>query len=369
MNILITGAGGFIARNLILKLNEDNSNNIFKYYRGDSINVLSEYLRSADIIIHLAGENRPQNPELFEQVNVGLTKKICDLIKEYKINIPILFSSSTQAILDNPYGRSKLAAEKLIKEVAEKNGNKVFIYRLPGVFGKWCKPNYNSVVATFCNNMANNLPLKVNDPHTELRLVYIDDLTDSFLKVINNNSLDSSFDINIETEYVVKLSDLVLQLRLFKESRTSLLSQRVGEGFTRALYATYISYLPKDDFSYKIPVHADDRGIFVEMIKTVDSGQFSFFSAHPGITRGGHYHNTKTEKFLVIKGDALFKFRHMITNETISIESSGEAPVIIETIPGWAHDITNIGSNEMFVMLWANEIFDQGKPDTISAEV
>ena len=270
---------------------------------------------------------------------------------------------------NNLYGQSKLAAEETLKNLSITNGNKILIYRLPGVFGKWCKPNYNSVVATFCNNIANDLSITINSPNTNLKLVYIDDVIESFLSNLNQFHDKNVNDIKVNPEHQITLKDLADKIEAFKYSRTSLKSDRVGEGFIRALYATYLSYLPHSKFSYEIPVHGDERGVFVEMLKTPDTGQFSFFTAHPGITRGGHYHDTKNEKFLVINGMACFKFRHMITNETITIETSGKFPKIVETIPGWAHDITNIGDDEMFVALWANEVFDHDRPDTIPAEV
>jgi UDP-2-acetamido-2,6-beta-L-arabino-hexul-4-ose reductase len=333
------------------------------------LNVLSDHLSRADSVIHLAGENRPKDDNLYKLVNLGLTEEICKILKDNQRDIPIIFSSSRQASEDNLYGQSKFAAEEVLKDLSLTNGNEILIYRLPGVFGKWSKPNYNSVVATFCNNIANDLPIAINNPNLNLKLVYIDDVIESFLLNVNKFQEKQITEINVNPEYEITLKDLSDKIEAFKYSRNSLKSDRVGEGLVRALYATYLSYLPHSKFSYELPVHADERGVFVEMLKTPDTGQFSFFTAHPGITRGGHYHDTKNEKFLVINGEACFKFRHMITNETVTIKTSGKSPKIVETIPGWAHDITNIGDNEMFVALWANEIFDHGRPDTIAAEV
>jgi UDP-2-acetamido-2,6-beta-L-arabino-hexul-4-ose reductase len=270
--------------------------------------------------------------------------------------------------LDNPYGRSKLAAEQAVQALVHDKGNPVAIYRLPGVFGKWCKPNYNSVVATFCHNKSRDLPVQINDASARLRLVYVDDVISAMLTQLTPGWTGLQRPA-VAPEFSVTLGELSDQIDAFKNCRSTLVSERVGMGFVRALYATYVSYLPVDKFAYPVPVHGDARGVFVEMLKTPDAGQFSFFTAHPGITRGGHYHHTKTEKFLVIKGHARFGFRHMLTNEVHHLETNGEQPQIVETVPGWTHDITNIGTDEMVVMLWANEIFDRTNPDTIASKV
>jgi UDP-2-acetamido-2,6-beta-L-arabino-hexul-4-ose reductase len=371
MKILVTGADGFIGKNLILRLRELSDIELLTYVRSDSFDILKQAIISCDIVIHLAGENRPQSPEAFETVNVGLTEMICRLIQETKRKIPVVFSSSLQAELDNAYGNSKLGAEQVLKAFAQQNSNPVAIYRLPGVFGKWCKPNYNSVVATFCHNKAHDLPVQINDASHRVRLVYVDDVVSSLIKTIHTLQTTDPRVLQpvVEPEYSIALGDLSAQIDAFKNCRTTLLSERVGAGLIRALYATYVSYLPKEKFAYDLPAYGDERGVFVEMLKTPDVGQFSFFTAHPGITRGGHYHHTKTEKFLVIKGHARFGFRHMLTNETHTIVTSGDKPQIVETVPGWTHDITNIGQDEMVVMLWANEIFDRAHPDTINSKV
>lgn len=369
MNILVTGAAGFIGKNLVLRLSELSQFDVTTFVREDSIYDLKERLADADIVVHLAGENRPLNKQCFEKGNSVLTSQICDLIREQNRNIPIIMASSTQAELNNFYGKSKLAAEKSIEVLCGDTNNAAVIYRLPGVFGKWCKPNYNSVVATFCNNIALGLPIQINDPSSLLTLVYIDDVIASFLEVLQRPMLKGVVRNSIESVYSVTLGDLSKQISKFKNCRTSLISERVGCGFLRALYSTYVSYLPKEQFKYSLTSHQDERGTFVEMLKTKDSGQFSFFTALPGVTRGGHYHHTKTEKFLVIKGNARFGFRHILTEDSFSIESSGKSPSIVETVPGWTHDITNIGDDELIVMLWANENFDVSQPDTISSRV
>ena len=368
MKVLVTGTNGFIGKNLVLHLREQADTEVLSFVRGDSDPQLRAALVLADAVIHLAGENRPASPDAFEQVNAGLTRQICDDLRSLGKSIPLLLASSAQAELDNPYGHSKLAAEQAVAQLADDNGNPVAIYRLPGVFGKWCKPNYNSVVATFCHNKAHDLSVQINDANTRIRLVYVDDVVNAFL-----SSLASPWTgmvrPTVQPEYSITLGELSAQIDAFKNCRSTLVTERVGTGLTRALYATYVSYLPEDKFAYEVPVYADARGVFVEMLKTPDAGMFSFFTAHTGITRGGHYHHTKTEKFLVIKGKARFGFRHVLTNEVYHLETNGAKPQVVETVPGWTHDITNVGDEEMVVMLWANEIFDRAKPDTFTRKV
>jgi UDP-2-acetamido-2,6-beta-L-arabino-hexul-4-ose reductase len=282
--------------------------------------------------------------------------------------VPLILASSTQAEQDNPYGKSKRGAEMAVEQLARETGNPAVIYRLPGVFGKWCRPNYNSVVATFCYNIANDLPIQINDASACVRLVYVDDVVSEFMVALNGAQPGMQMG-EVRPEYVITLGDLAEQIRAFGSCRTSLLTERVGTGVVRALYATYVSYLPTSKFAYALPRYADARGVFVEMLKTPDAGQISYFTARPGITRGGHYHNTKTEKFLVIKGKARFGFRHMLTNEVFELFTSEDVPQIVDTIPGWAHDITNVGDEEIVVMLWANENFDREHPDTIAGKV
>lgn len=367
MKVLVTGSEGFIGKNLVVRLGELPSIQVVKYGRSDSMDALKNKLADVDAVIHLAGENRPKESADFYTGNVDLTNEICSLINQLGLNLPILLASSTQASLGNLYGESKRLAEISVEIYASESDRSVAIYRLPGVFGKWCKANYNSVVATFCHNVANGLPISVDDPDYVVKLVYVDDVVDSFIAWLKGPFRPGLSRNAIHTEYDVPLGELAELIEEFPRSRKSLVSARVGTGFLRALYSTYVSYLPSNKFEYTIPCHEDERGVFVEMLKTKDSGQFSFFTAHPGITRGGHYHHTKTEKFLVIKGNARFRFRHILTDEVFSVDTSGKSPTIVETIPGWSHDITNNGDDELIVMLWANEIFDHDKPDTIAS--
>jgi len=336
--------------------------------RGDDDSAWQAALAQADAVVHLAGENHPTDPAAFDTVNTGLTQRLCQILQSMGKRIPVLFSSSAQAKQDNPYGRSKWAAEEALAQLAQGNGNPVAIYRLPGVFGKWCRPNYNSVVATFCHNKARDLPVRINDVKAQIRLAYIDDVVSAFLDELEQPSKGLTYPM-VSPEYTITLGELSEQIDAFKNCRSTLVSERVGKDFVRALYATYLSHLPTEKFSYPIPQHTDPRGVFVEILKTPDSGQVSYLTAYPGVTRGGHYHHTKTEKFLVMKGEALFRFRHLITNQLVEIRTSGSTPQVVDTIPGWAHDITNVGTEEMLVMLWANEIFDRANPDTIVSKV
>lgn len=368
MKVLITGANGFLGKNLTLSLREQPNTEVLTFVRGDPDHVLFEGLSAVDAVIHLAGENRPSSPEAFDLVNAGLTRRLSEGLQNLGKSVPLILASSAQAELDNPYGRSKLAAEYAIEQLSVNNGNPVAIFRLPGVFGKWCKPNYNSVVATFCYNKANDLPVQISDADARIRLVYVDDVVNAFLSLLAS-TWTGVLRPQVAPEYNITLGELSGQIDAFKNCRSTLVSERVGTGLTRALYATYVSYLPKEKFVYEVPAYGDARGVFVEMLKTPDAGQFSFFTAHPGITRGGHYHHTKTEKFLVIKGKARFGFRHMLTNEVHYLDTSGEKPQVVETVPGWTHDITNVGDDEMVVMLWANEMFDRENPDTITSKV
>ena len=370
--ILVTGANGFIGKNLVVRLKELTNITVSTFVRGDDVALLPQLVSQVDAIVHLAGENRPADESAFAQVNVGLTSDLCDAIRQAfqssGRHIPLVLASSSQAERDNSYGRSKLAAEEAVHALAHETGNPCTIFRLPGVFGKWCKPNYNSVVATFCHNIARDLPIQINDATASLRLVYVDDVVTALLAALEAPT-SRCVQAQVEPEYTVTLGELSKQIRAFDDCRSTLMMERVGTGFVRALYATYVSYLPNHKFSYQVTQHADPRGVFVEMLKTPDCGQFSFFTAHPGITRGGHYHHTKTEKFLVIRGEALFRFRHLLTNELVELRTSGYTSQVVDTIPGWTHDITNVGDDEMVVMLWANENFNREKPDTVASKV
>jgi UDP-2-acetamido-2,6-beta-L-arabino-hexul-4-ose reductase len=376
MKLLITGAKGFVGKNFIVHLNEMSDVEIVTFTRDNSISELPSLVNDVDGIIHLAGINRPQYDDEFKQGNADLTQAVADavfnVVESQKRFIPIVYSSSIQAERDTPYGQSKKAAEDILLGLSETTQNPVYIFRLANVFGKWCKPNYNSMVATFCHNIVRDLPIEIHNEEAEVKLVYVYDVVHMMFARLKEALVAMQADKATPTSgfalarpvYTKTVGYIAQQIRLFKESRETLVSERVGTGFTRKLYSTYVSYLPTDKFTYKVPKYGDERGVFVEMLKTPDTGQFSYFTAHPGITRGGHYHHTKTEKFLVIRGKACFKFRHMVTGEFYELFANGDDPEIVETVPGWSHDITNVGDDEMVVMLWANEIFDRENPDT-----
>lgn len=367
MKVLVTGANGFIGKNLVSHLRERVGMEGITFLKGESLQSLTEKVVEADFIFHLAGINRPQTEMEFTEGNANLTRDLCEAVKASGRPIPIVYTSSSQAERDNAYGISKRQAEDALRALTSATGAPTYIYRLPNVFGKWCQPNYNSVVATFCHNIANDLPIQINDPTALIPLVYVDDVVAAFLRVLDTRP--DNGDQVVAPVYSISVGNLAQQLHAFKASRTSLVTEAVGAGLLRALYSTYITYLTPEKFAYPLVKHEDPRGVFVEMLKTKDSGQFSYFTAHPGVTRGGHYHHTKNEKFLVIKGEARFSFRHIDTAETYAVCTSGKAPQVVETIPGWSHDITNIGDEEMIVMLWANEIFDHEHPDTIAYKV
>ena len=370
MKVLITGAEGFIGQNLQLHLAERKEIEVVCFTRNHDVSHLLDLLQVVDFVFHLAGVNRPQDQREFTIGNAELTMTLCQEVSRIAEasgkKVPIIFASSSQAVDDNPYGKSKLVAEEVLQAAIISHDIPIHIFRLPNVFGKWCKPNYNSVVATFCHNIARDMPIHVNDPDTPLTLVYIDDVIERFVMLMTGSDAVAGLNgfATVEPQYTTTVGQLASQIKAFKDSRTNLITERVGKGLVRALYSTYVSYLPAESFSYTVPQYRDTRGVFTEMLKTPDCGQFSFFTAYPGITRGGHYHHSKTEKFLVVRGEALFKFRNMHTGQKYELMATSEKAEIIETVPGWTHDITNIGAEEMIVMLWANEMFDRERSDT-----
>lgn len=363
MRIVVTGANGFIGRNLLATLRRHDNVTLLPLTRESGGAALAGAARDADFVFHLAGVNRPPHADEFVTGNVELTQQLCRALQATKRRIPVVYSSSIQAEQDNPYGRSKLGAEQALAQYAAATGAPVALYRLPNVFGKWCRPNYNSAVATFCHNVARGLPIQINDPAAQVRLAYVDDVIAAFIGQLSGG-FSGLRQFTVDPVYTASVGELAQIIRSFREVRDTLVIDAVGVGLKRALYATYVSYLPTESFSYSLTRHADARGVFVEMLKTRDSGQFSYFTALPGVTRGGHYHHSKTEKFLVLRGRARFRFRHIITNETHELHTAGGEPQVVETVPGWAHDITNVGDDEMIVMIWANEIFDRERPDT-----
>ena len=372
MKVLITGANGFLGKNLQLHLAERPDVQVVCFTRSDDLAKLPGMIKDVDFVFHLAGVNRPLDPVEFVSSNTDLTQALCKVVATVAETtgkkVPVIYTSSTQAAFENAYGNSKRGAEDALLELQRSYGVPVHVFRLPNVFGKWCKPNYNSVVATFCHNIARGLPILVNDPAVPITLVYVEDVLTRFVQIMDgaDAAVEAVGFSTITPEYTTTVGALARQLQAFKDSRSTLTTDRVGTGLMRALYATYVSYLPVESFAYSVLQHVDPRGVFVEMLKTPDCGQFSYFTAHPGITRGGHYHHTKTEKFLVIKGQARFKFRHMQNGRCHELVTTSDKPEVVETVPGWTHDITNIGSEEMVVMLWVNEVFDRSHPDTFA---
>ena len=367
MKVLITGSNGFIAKNLIEHLKRDEDIELYLYSKKDSLSILEAYIKEVDFIFHLAGVNRPNDIQEFYEGNSSLTKHIVDTLMSADKNTPILLSSSTQSELDNDYGKSKKEAENLLLNYSEQSNAPIYIYKLPNVFGKWSKPNYNSVISTWCHNIANDLEIQVNNREVELNLVYIDDVVHSFVEKLKTRS-DEEY-IHVDIIYKKTLGDIEKLLYQFKENRKTLVIPNVASGFERALYATYLSYLSTDNFSYELKGHQDSRGTFYEILKTLDSGQFSLSTTAPGIKRGSHYHHTKNEKFLVVKGEALIEFRHIVTDEKVSYKVSDKKMKVVEMIPGYTHNIKNIGDEEMVLFLWANENYDDNNPDTYFLEV
>ena len=371
-NILITGSNGFIGKNLAARLMEIDAFDLLFFNRNDSIEELPKLVSKADIVVHLAGENRPPDEESFYDVNVGLTEKICVLIQDEHRNndrsVGLIFSSSVHASTETPYGISKREAERLIKELYSNTRNLCCIYRFPGVFGKWSKPNYNSVVSTFCHNIAKELPVDVQQPEKVIPLVYIDDVIDDILDAILECPV-GYHERQVKPQYEVSVEQIYNLLCEFRDVRKTNTIGAVGRGFERALYSTYLSFLSPNQFVYDLISHVDSRGTFVEMLRTQNCGQISFFTAAPGVTRGKHYHHTKTEKFLVVKGSARFNFRSLADDRVVKFNVDATEVKIVDTIPGWVHDITNVGDDDLIVLLWANEVFDPSRPDTIYAEV
>lgn len=364
MQILITGAGGFIGRNLALRLSE-SGHAVLPATRETTDAELAYMVARADAVVHLAGVNRSENDAEFEIINDQFTARLCTLLRDRAAPVPVIASSTIQVVRETPYGRSKRAGEKHLRALGPAIGAPVNICRLVNVFGKWCRPDFNSVVATFCHNIARDLPITINDPMAEVRLVHIDDVVDAWLAWLARPRQGVQVTA-VEPEYRITLQELADQLRAFRAVREMHSVGETGTGLGRALYSTYVSYLPVEAFAYPVTRHGDERGVFAEMLRTEHSGQFSFFTAGPGITRGGHYHHAKTEKFLVLKGTARFRFLNMDTGETHSINTTGEESLIVETVPGWSHDITNIGEDELICILWANELFDRDRPDTLA---
>lgn len=362
--VLVTGAAGFVGKNLVATLRLRDDIQVTTYDVSDDQSVLHKALQDADFVYHLAGVNRPQNEAEFRSGNVDLTRTVVDTLVQYNKSTPVLLCSTIQAALDNPYGVSKREAEEAVFEYAQDSGAHVYVYRLPNLFGKWCRPNYNSVVATFCHNIAHALPIQVNDPAAELRLAYIDDVVAAFIGALDGQARFAEQYAMVEPEHRIKLGELADLLYGIRESRQGLMLPNMGEPLVRKLYSTYLSYLPQDGFSYALKSHTDERGSFSEFLKTPERGQVSVNVSKPGITRGNHWHHTKNEKFLVVSGEGVIRFRNINSDEVIEYPVSGEKFEVLDIPPGYTHNISNTGETDMVTIMWANELFDPGNPDT-----
>ena len=396
MRILVTGAKGFVGKNLCLALNQIKNGNdkthesligkidgIFEYDKDNSIDDLDKYCKSADFVFNLAGVNRPKDSKEFMDGNFGFASTLLDTLKKYNNKSSVMLSSSTQAELtgrfkDSEYGKSKLAGENLFFDYSKETGAKVFVYRFPNLFGKWCKPNYNSAVATFCNNIANDLPIQVNDRNTELELLYIDDLIEEMLDILSDaDKYDTSKVLYVNKTYKRTLGDIVDKLYEYDEQAKTLNMPSIPiDSFEEKLYATYLSYLPKEKIKVSLKMNTDDRGSFTEIMRTFEHGQFSVNISKPGIEKGNHFHNTKWEYFIVVSGHALIRERRMGVDENgsnypvIEFEVSSDKIEAVHMLPGYTHSIINLSKTEDLVtLMWISERFHKEKPDTFYENV
>ena len=382
MNILVTGAKGFVGKNLVSQLRNiqlrkaknysisGEEIEVFEYDMDNDLMDLDVYCKKADFVFNLAGVNRPKDPDEFMKGNFGFASTLLDTLKKYKNTCPVMISSSIQAELDNPYGESKRAGENLLFDYSQETGAKVLVYRFPNLFGKWCRPNYNSAVATFCNNIANDLPIQVNDPSVVMHLVYIDDVVDELIAALSGQEHREGNFCIVPTVHTITLGGIVDLLYAFKRMPQTLEVPDLSDAFTKKLYSTYLSYLPKEKVSYPLKMNVDNRGSFTEIIRTPDRGQFSVNISKPGITKGQHWHHTKNEKFVVVSGHGLIQLRKIGTDEVLNFEVSGDKIEVVEMLPGYTHNVINLSETEDLVtFMWANEAFDPNRPDTYFEEV
>lgn len=369
MKILVTGSKGFIGRNLIAELNNRGYENILEFHRESNLEMLEEHTKECDFVFHLAGINRPNDEREYMEGNYGLTLKLLNFLEKHNNKAPILLASSIQAERDNPYGKSKKAGEDLLLTYGNETGAKVLVYRLPNLFGKWCKPNYNSVVATFCHNIARGLDIQVNDPESTLSLSYIDDVLSEFINALDGKESRQGDFCYIPVTYSLTIGELAEKIYAFKRNRDTLLMPSLEGELDKALYGTYLSFLPKESFSYRLQKRQDNRGWLAEFIKSKSMGQIFVSKTQPGITRGNHWHHSKVEKFLVIQGEAVIKFRNLDSEEILDYKVNGDEPEVVDIPVGYTHSITNIGEGELITLFWACEIFDPENPDTFYLEV
>lgn len=369
MNILITGAKGFIGKNLIAELKNRGVNQIMEFTRDGDPALLENYTKQCNFVFHLAGVNRPQNERDFIEGNYNFTSQLLELLKKNGNKAPIVTTSSIQAELNNPYGKSKKAMEDLLFQYQEETGVNVYVYRLPNVFGKWSKPNYNSVVATYCYNIARDLDIQIHNPTSELTLCYIDDILEEFLQALNGNPTVHGDYCIVPITHNILLGELASLITSFKENRKNLSIANMEDALTNKLYSTYLSFLPIDQFAYDLKMNVDNRGSFTEFIRTPDRGQVSVNVSKPGITKGNHWHHTKNEKFLVVSGEGVIRFRKLDSDDIIEYQVSGEKLQVVDIPTGYTHSIVNIGETDLVTVMWVNECFDPVKPDTYYLEV
>lgn len=368
MKILITGAKGFVGRNLSVTLKQAG-HTVYEYDINNTIEELEAFTKDCEFVFNLAGVNRPEREEEFLEGNCRFADDLLSLLEENNNKAPIMLSSSIQAERDNPYGRSKKAGEDILFDYEKRTGVKVLVYRFPNLFGKWCRPNYNSAVATFCHNIARGLDITVTDPSIALNLVYIDDLLEEMLRALEGNETRDGKYCKVPVIYEKNLGEITSLIYSFKEGRTNLSVADMSDGFTKKLYSTYLSYLPEDEFSYPLKMNCDERGSFTEIIRTAERGQFSVNVAKPGITKGNHWHHTKNEKFLVVSGKGVIRFRKPDSSEVLEYFVSGEKLEVVDIPVGYTHNIENIGDCDLVTFMWCNECFDPDKPDTFFLKV
>lgn len=369
MKVLITGAKGFIGKNLAATLTKPEVTEAYLYDMDTVPELLDEYTKDCDFVFHLAGVNRPKNPEEFMEGNYGFTSKLLDSLKRHRNKAPVLITSSIQAELDNPYGQSKKAGEEVVFLYGEECGVPVYVYRLPNVFGKWCRPNYNSVVATFCHNIAQDLPIVVNDPAAQMKLVYIDDVVAELDRAIKGEVNHKGRFCCVEPVYQTTLGHIAELIHSFRTVRGTLSIPDMGDELTKKLYATYLSYLPEDQFQYPLKMNVDQRGSFTEIFRTPERGQVSVNISRPGITKGNHWHHSKNEKFVVVSGKGVIRFRKVGEEKVLEYFVDGSRIEVVDIPTGYTHNIENLGDTDLVTIMWASECFDPNKPDTYYLEV
>jgi len=364
--ILITGANGFVGRNLALRLSSREGFEVLQFNRSHSLADLSDLVAKADVIFHIAGVNRPEDQTEFQTGNVDLTKSLCEAVKSAGTKPHIVFSSSIQAARENPYGDSKRRAEDELKALAKSSDATVSIFRVKNIFGRWSRPNYNSVVSTFCHNIAHDEPIQVNDPEASLELVHVDDVIDAFFNEVETPTTDTTNQLVVDSmpSSKIKLGALADRIREFRAMQTSLKVPDLSNPFNFQLYSTYLSYLDPPNWEYGLHIRSDDRGSLAEFIKSETFGQIFVSRTHPGITRGNHYHHVKSEKFVVLEGEGLIRFRKFDSDEIIEYHVKGEDYRVVDIPPGYTHSITNVGDTVMVTLFWASEIFDPERMDT-----